>query len=310
MTDDLDRTTARVHHRRGPAGLATARALRARGLDYDQFERNTDVGGIWDIDAPGSPMYEAAHFISSKTMSGFGGFPMSDDLPGLPIAPPGACPTCGISPTPTTYATASTFSTSVEQRDQARRRDLAGGPAGRARRPVPRGGLLLRRPMGTEHAAGARVVQRRSAAQQRVSRPRPDPREAGVGGRWRELGLRHRCRRRPGCRAGRISMRRGYWFIPKHVFGVPSDVFRRQWTEVADLAGATGFRHIAEPALRQTGEAGIAEAGPQTLRDAPRAEQQPVPQPAARRRHRKARHHHHVRARLSPSSTAAARTST
>ena len=68
----------------GPAGLATARALRARGLDYDQFERHSDVGGLWDIDAPGSPMYEAAHFISSRTMSGFGGFPMSDDLPDYP----------------------------------------------------------------------------------------------------------------------------------------------------------------------------------------------------------------------------------
>ncbi|HMG62212.1 MAG TPA: NAD(P)-binding protein, partial [Streptosporangiaceae bacterium] len=68
-----DRTGALCIIGAGPAGLATARALRARGLDYDQVERHTDVGGIWDIDAPGSPMYEAAHFISSKTMSGFGG---------------------------------------------------------------------------------------------------------------------------------------------------------------------------------------------------------------------------------------------
>ncbi|HEY5881846.1 MAG TPA: NAD(P)/FAD-dependent oxidoreductase, partial [Nakamurella sp.] len=60
----------------GPAGLATARALRVRGLPYVQFERHGDVGGIWDIDNPGTPMYESAHFISSRDKSGFFDYPM------------------------------------------------------------------------------------------------------------------------------------------------------------------------------------------------------------------------------------------
>ena len=60
----------------GPAGLAAARALRVRGLPYIQFERHHDVGGIWDIDNPGTPMYESAHFISSRDKSGFFDFPM------------------------------------------------------------------------------------------------------------------------------------------------------------------------------------------------------------------------------------------
>lgn len=60
----------------GPAGLAAARALRVRGLPYVQFERHHDVGGIWDIDNPGTPMYESAHFISSRDKSGFFDFPM------------------------------------------------------------------------------------------------------------------------------------------------------------------------------------------------------------------------------------------
>lgn len=60
----------------GPAGLAAARALRVRGLPYVQFERHHDVGGIWDIDNPGTPMYESAHFISSRDKSGFLDFPM------------------------------------------------------------------------------------------------------------------------------------------------------------------------------------------------------------------------------------------
>jgi cation diffusion facilitator CzcD-associated flavoprotein CzcO len=60
----------------GSAGLAAARALRVRGLPYIQFERHDDVGGIWDIDNPGTPMYESAHFISSRDKSGFFDFPM------------------------------------------------------------------------------------------------------------------------------------------------------------------------------------------------------------------------------------------
>ena len=50
---------------RGPAGLSVARMFRKYGVDYDQFERHSGVGGLWDIDNPGTPMYESAHFISS-----------------------------------------------------------------------------------------------------------------------------------------------------------------------------------------------------------------------------------------------------
>jgi hypothetical protein len=68
----------------GPNGLSAARACRTFGVSYDQVERHTDVGGIWDRDNEGSPIYESAHFISSKTMSGFLGFPMPDDYPDYP----------------------------------------------------------------------------------------------------------------------------------------------------------------------------------------------------------------------------------
>ncbi len=60
----------------GPAGLAAARALRRLDIPYRQFERHSDVGGIWDIDNPGTPMYRSAHFISSRDKSGFFDFPM------------------------------------------------------------------------------------------------------------------------------------------------------------------------------------------------------------------------------------------
>ncbi|MGH8239315.1 MAG: amino acid permease, partial [Steroidobacteraceae bacterium] len=68
----------------GPSGLLAARACKLEGIPYDHFERHADVGGIWDIDNPGSSMYESAHFISSKYTSGFFGFPMPQDYPDYP----------------------------------------------------------------------------------------------------------------------------------------------------------------------------------------------------------------------------------
>jgi flavin-binding monooxygenase-like protein len=68
----------------GPAGLTAARALLNDSIPFDCFERHSDVGGIWDQDNPGSPMYDSAHFISSKWTSGFWGFPMPEDYPDYP----------------------------------------------------------------------------------------------------------------------------------------------------------------------------------------------------------------------------------
>jgi len=68
----------------GPAGLSTARALTLVGVPFTIFEKHADVGGIWDRTNEGSPMYRSAHFISSKTMSGHKGFPMPDTYPDYP----------------------------------------------------------------------------------------------------------------------------------------------------------------------------------------------------------------------------------
>ena len=68
----------------GPAGLIMGRALLAEGVPFDWFEKHTDVGGVWDMDNPESPMYESAHFISSKYTSAFVGYPMPDDYPDYP----------------------------------------------------------------------------------------------------------------------------------------------------------------------------------------------------------------------------------
>lgn len=68
----------------GPSGLATARAFAETGIAFDILDRQGDVGGIWDLANERTPMYESAHFISSRTQSGFDGFPMPDDYPDYP----------------------------------------------------------------------------------------------------------------------------------------------------------------------------------------------------------------------------------
>ena len=68
----------------GPSGLATARAFAEEGIPFDILERHHDVGGIWDMSNAQTPMYESAHFISSRTQSAFDDFPMPEDYPDYP----------------------------------------------------------------------------------------------------------------------------------------------------------------------------------------------------------------------------------
>lgn len=68
----------------GPMGLAAARNLQKQGLDFVGFEQHDDVGGLWDIDNPYSTMYESAHLISSKRMTEFAEFPMDDSVAPYP----------------------------------------------------------------------------------------------------------------------------------------------------------------------------------------------------------------------------------
>lgn len=68
----------------GPAGLATAKVLDEAGIDWQGFELHSGVGGLWDIDGPNSTMYETAHLISSKTMTEFTDFPMKEEVAEYP----------------------------------------------------------------------------------------------------------------------------------------------------------------------------------------------------------------------------------
>ncbi|RZO86844.1 MAG: NAD(P)/FAD-dependent oxidoreductase [Oceanococcus sp.] len=68
----------------GPTGLAMARNLHKAGLPFRGFEIHADVGGLWDAQSPTSTMYESAHLISSKRTTEFEEFPMRDEVAQYP----------------------------------------------------------------------------------------------------------------------------------------------------------------------------------------------------------------------------------
>ncbi|MGW6376378.1 flavin-containing monooxygenase [Rhodococcus sp. NPDC055112] len=68
----------------GPSGLAGARNLARLGIEFDGFEAHSEVGGLWNIDNPRSTVYESAHLISSKTTTEFTEFPMAGSVPDYP----------------------------------------------------------------------------------------------------------------------------------------------------------------------------------------------------------------------------------
>lgn len=68
----------------GPSGLAAARNLYRYGVPFVGFELHSDVGGLWDSENPHSTMYDSAHLISSKYTTAFEDFPMADDVAAYP----------------------------------------------------------------------------------------------------------------------------------------------------------------------------------------------------------------------------------
>lgn len=212
----------------GPAGLATARALKIAGIPYTLFERHSDFGGIWDLDNPGTPMYRSAHFISSKTTSGHEGFAMPASYPDYPS-------NRQILDFVRSFARAfnlyegALFNTSVSHiEDTGSGWQVTYGHQGETRtepfgwvvcatgtnwfpnRPALKGedsftGTIM-------HANGYRDPEMLKGKRVVV---------VGAG----NSGVDIACDAAFMADAAYTSMRRGYHFLPKHIFGQPADVF-------------------------------------------------------------------------------------
>jgi cation diffusion facilitator CzcD-associated flavoprotein CzcO len=69
----------------GASGLAVAKNFAERGIPFDCLEREQDIGGLWNIATPSGIVYETTHLVSSISSTGFDDLPMLDeDYPEYP----------------------------------------------------------------------------------------------------------------------------------------------------------------------------------------------------------------------------------
>jgi cation diffusion facilitator CzcD-associated flavoprotein CzcO len=70
----------------GPCGLTTVKNLLAEGIDFVCYEEASAVGGNWvyDDSSDRRSVYKATRLISSKRLSDFEDFPMPEDYPDFP----------------------------------------------------------------------------------------------------------------------------------------------------------------------------------------------------------------------------------
>jgi len=81
MTTIADRSDAYCVVGAGAGGLAAAKNLMEFGIDVDVIERAGDVGGNWNGDNPFSAAYDSIHLITSKPYIQYDDFPIPDDYP-------------------------------------------------------------------------------------------------------------------------------------------------------------------------------------------------------------------------------------
>ena len=208
----------------GPAGLATARALSTKNIGYDHFDAGDTVGGIWDIERAGTPMYDSAHFISSKTMSGFAGFPMPESYPDYPRHDQ-------VQRYIIEFAKRSGLMDKIRFRTGIS--DLEKQPDGTWSVKLDTG--ETKHYLGVVCATGTQwhpkmpelkgdfegeIVHSQTYRSPEMFKGK-NVLVLGAGNSGCDIA----CDAAANAKTAFISMRRGYYFIPKHVFGKPADVF-------------------------------------------------------------------------------------
>ena len=68
----------------GSSGLTVAKNFLDRGIAFDCLERESDIGGSWNIANSRSSVYRSTRLISSKRLTEYADFPMPEDFPDHP----------------------------------------------------------------------------------------------------------------------------------------------------------------------------------------------------------------------------------
>lgn len=210
----------------GPAGLALARSLIAHDVPFDVYERHSDVGGLWDQSNPGSPVYNSAHFISSKTQSHYIDYDMPESYPDYPSNKQihaymqGFADAFGL-------RQHIQFNTGVEsavREGEGWRVTLSNGETKSYSALVCATGTNWHPVMPTY--PGTYTGEMRHANCYRSMDEFKGKRVLVIGAG--NSGCDIACDAAQAADKAFISMRRGYHFLPKHLFGMPADVFAHE----------------------------------------------------------------------------------
>lgn len=221
----------------GPAGLATARALKQAGLAFEVYEKNPGIGGIWSPGFAGSPMYDSAHFISSKDepTSTFRGHPFPTDAAIYPSHRHVLAYLHGVAEAEGLLPHVR-LSTAVEQAAWTGRvwRVTAGGRTSDYAALVCASGTLWDPVMPELPGADAFGRTIRHSVTYRSADEVRGKRIVVVGAG--NSGVDIACDAARVASSVSLSMRRGYWFVPKFIAGQPADLFFRRRNGLPDWA--------------------------------------------------------------------------
>src|SRR5262245_31480741 len=219
----------------GPSGLATAKTFLQRGIGFDCLEREADIGGLWNIATASGIVYETTHLVSCISSTGFDDLPMLDeDYPEYPshervlgyfrdyIAKFGLAPHIELGKSVTRVAANGDGSFNVSLAGGARPRRYRGVVIASGHHDLPRRpeypGTFLGEIIHSRSYKSPLQVRDKRVLVVGCGNSAADIVADAVHGRSKVF----------------LSLRRGYWFVPKFLLGFPTgDVL--SWVEIVPL---------------------------------------------------------------------------
>ncbi len=195
------------------------------GLQVDVFEKHAGVGGIWDRTNQGTPMYESAHFISSRDESAYLGFPMPSSYPDYPRHDQILAYLQDFASAYhlTEHVTFNTAVTSAKWDGACWRVETSKGEVKRYRTLTCANGTQWHPSMPTLPGQDTFTGKVMHSQQYKTGTQFQRQRVLVVGAG--NSGVDIACDAARFAKTARISVRRGYHLVPKHIFGMPADVF-------------------------------------------------------------------------------------
>ncbi len=210
----------------GPVGLGMAKALREHGIPYQQLEADDDLGGNWY-----HGVYETVHIISSRKTTEYADYPMPADYPDFPSR-------AQMLEYLRKYAEDFHLREGIQFRtkvvmavplpDGQWELELADG-----RKRIYKGVIVCN---GHHWARRFPEYPGKFDGEYLHSKDYHDPGQLSgkrvlvVGGGNSACDIAAEAARVGA--AARISLRRGYWFLPKTLFGIPSAELIKGWVPV------------------------------------------------------------------------------